>query len=25
GSGQTEGEMKHPPLQEQLEEMNKSK
>ncbi|EHE8322862.1 DUF3139 domain-containing protein [Listeria monocytogenes] len=25
GSGQTEGEMKHPPLEEQLEEMNKSK
>ncbi|KAG3775239.1 DUF3139 domain-containing protein [Listeria monocytogenes] len=25
GSGQTEGEMKHPSLQEQLEEMNKSK
>ncbi|RKC74900.1 DUF3139 domain-containing protein [Listeria monocytogenes] len=25
GSGQTEGEMKHPPLEEQLKEMNKSK
>ncbi|EAH2745248.1 DUF3139 domain-containing protein [Listeria monocytogenes] len=25
GSGQTEGEMKHPSLEEQLEEMNKSK
>ncbi|ECR2400128.1 DUF3139 domain-containing protein [Listeria monocytogenes] len=25
GSGQTEGDMKHPPLEEQLKEMNKSK
>ncbi|EAE1329905.1 DUF3139 domain-containing protein [Listeria monocytogenes] len=25
GSGQAEGEMKHPPLEEQLKEMNKSK